>query len=53
MKIKVSQVWDSEIPMTEKIGRVYAHMRAMQLKTGDRHMVFFKQGKAYMRRIAK
>lgn len=53
MKIKVKQVWETEIPMTEKIGEVYARMRASQLMTGDKHMVFFKQGKAYMRRIAR
>lgn len=53
MKIKVTQIWDKEIPMTEKIGKVYARMRRLQLATGDKHVVFFKQGKAYMRRIAR
>lgn len=53
MKIRVKQIWDKEIPMTEKIGKVYARMRKLQLATGDKHIVFFKQGKAYMRRIAK
>lgn len=52
MKIKIKQVWDKEIPMTAKIGEVYNQMRKLQLMTGDKHMVCFKQGKAYMRRIA-
>ena len=52
MKINVKQIWETEIPMTAKIGEVYSKMRKLQLMTGDKHMVCFKQGKAYMRRIA-
>lgn len=53
MKIKIKQVWDKEIPMTAKIGKVYAMKRRAQLETGDKHIVFFKHGKAFIRRIAK
>lgn len=53
MKIKVKQVWETEIPMTEKIGKVYARMRRLQLATGDKYVVFFRQGKAYMQRTAE
>lgn len=53
MKINVKQIWETEIPMTAKIGEVFAMKRKAELSTGDKHVVLFRQGKAFMQRIAR
>lgn len=53
MKINVKQVWETEVPMTATMAQVLRMKKKAQLETGDKHTIVLRNGKAYMRRMAR